>query len=687
MLRRTIFSLRREIEKLMVANRGEIACRVFRTCREMNIRTVALFCEAEHNAKHVVEADEAVCIGPPPAVNSYLRGDHVIEVAKRLGVDAIHPGYGFLSENAEFAEAVTKSGIEFIGPPASAIAAMGSKSESKRIMEAAGVPVVPGYYGANQDPHFLALEADKIGYPVLIKAVSGGGGKGMKIVERTEDFTLMLESAKREARNFFKDDRVILERYVKRPRHIECQIFCDKEGKGVFFFERDCSVQRRYQKVLEEAPAPHLSAEMRQSIGEVALQAAKAVDYVGAGTVEFIFDTTTGDFYFMEMNTRLQVEHPVTEEVCRIKGRPLDLVKLQIKTAMGKPLTFSQEDITLVGSCIEARVYAESPEKGFLPESGPLTFICEPFQGLRGSTRTRLDTGFRQGDEVLIHYDPMLAKVIAWGRNRQEALKGLQKALEEYRIAGINTNIEFLKRCCETAEFAKGGVTTNFISEHEKELLTAPAVTPDVAAMAATACLLHRCDNWRGAFRLNCDTTASVHFSIGDEIVEVHLHTEGSNYHKIYYNVGGQTGSFSVSSGPIIAKHRDLKSLANDFTFLFADGTRHTITAVVTERDVTIIGSFGLHKIRLLPLVDGLGDALAVGGASAKMISPMPGKVTKFAVKNGDRVEKGTVIMILEAMKMEHPIKALQDGRVSFFVREGEMVSGDHTLASVSQAT
>lgn len=687
MLRRTIFSAQRKIEKLMVANRGEIACRVFRTCREMHIRTVALFCEAERNAKHVVEADEAVCIGPPPAINSYLRGDRVIEVAKQLNVDAIHPGYGFLSENADFAEAVTSAGIEFIGPPASAITSMGSKSESKRIMEAAGVPVVPGYYGTNQNARFLAQEAEKVGYPVLIKAVSGGGGKGMKIVERAGDFHFLLESAKREAANFFKDDRVILERYMMRPRHVECQIFCDKEGRGVFFFERDCSVQRRYQKVLEEAPAPHLAAETRQRIGEVALQAAKAVGYIGAGTVEFIFDTTTRDFYFMEMNTRLQVEHPVTEEVCRVKGRPLDLVKLQIKTAMGKPLNFSQEDIALVGSCIEARVYAESPENGFLPESGPLTFIREPFLGQRGSTRTRLDTGFRQGDEVLIHYDPMLAKLIVWGRDRQEALKGMQEALGTYRVAGINTNIEFLKRCCETPEFAKGGVTTNFINDHEKELLTAPAVTPGVAAMAATACLLNRCDNWRGAFRLNGDTKATVHFSIHGKVVEVQLHTEGVNYHKICYNVDGEKGAFSVGSGPVTAKHRDLKSLVNDFTFLFEGGIRHTVSAVVTERDVTIIGSFGLHQIRLLPLTDGFGDASAAGGASAKMVSPMPGKVAKFAVKNGDVVEKGQVIMIMEAMKMEHPIRALQEGKVSFLVKEGEMVDGDHTLAAVTPAS
>ncbi|KAG5497173.1 hypothetical protein GH5_01713 [Leishmania sp. Ghana 2012 LV757] len=683
MLRYSENCLQRKVEKLLVANRGEIACRVFRTCREMHIRTVALFCEAERNAKHVVEADEAVCIGPPPAVNSYLRGDHIINVAKQLNVDAIHPGYGFLSENAGFADAVTRAGIEFIGPPASAILSMGSKSESKRIMEAAGVPVVPGYYGDNQDARFLCEEAGKVGFPVLIKAVSGGGGKGMKIVERPEDFAFMLESAKREATNFFKDDRVILERYVTRPRHIECQIFCDKHGRGVFFFERDCSVQRRYQKILEEAPAPYLSTEMRQRIGEVALQAAKAVGYVGAGTVEFIFDTSTGDFYFMEMNTRLQVEHPVTEEVCRIKGAPLDLVKLQIKTAMGKPLTFSQEDIALVGSCIEARVYAESPERGFLPESGPLTFIREPFQGVRGPTRTRLDTGFREGDSVLIHYDPMLAKVISWGRNREAALKGLRQALNEYKVAGINTNIEFLKRCCEAQEFARGGVTTNFIREHETQLLTAPVVTPEVAAMAATACLLNRCDNWRGAFRLNGDTKAAMHLYIDNNPVEVRLHTEGANYHKIFFSMEGHEGSFSVGSGPVTSKHRDHKSIVNDFTFFFDNGMRHTVLAVVTEGDVTIIGSFGLHQIRLLPLIDGFGNASTASGASAKIMSPMPGKVAKFLVKSGDLVEKGQVLMILEAMKMEHPVKALQYGRVSFFVKEGEVVGGEHVLAAV----
>lgn len=672
MLRRTLCSLR-EIHKLMVANRGEIASRVFRSCRDLNIRTVALFCEAERNAKHVMEADEAVCIGPPPAANSYLHGDRIVEVAKRMSVDAIHPGYGFLSENAVFASMVTEANIEFIGPPSSAIKSMGSKSESKRIMESAGVPVVPGYHGDNQDPEMLYREAKRIGFPVLIKAVSGGGGKGMKIVEKESDFEMLLASAKREAMNFFKDDRVILERYIASSRHIECQIFCDKHGNGVFFFERDCSVQRRYQKVLEEAPAPHLCEATRQQIGSVAIKAAKAVGYVGAGTVEFIFDAEFGDFFFMEMNTRLQVEHPVTEEVCRIRGAPLDLVKLQIFTAMGKPLGFTQNDISLEGSCIEARVYAESPENEFFPESGRLRYIREPRQGVHGGIKTRLDTGFRQGDDVLIHYDPMISKLIVWGPNRSAALKGLRRALDEYKIVGIDTNVEFLKRCCDTKAFAEGGVTTKFIQEHQ-DILLGP-VQPPVYVWVLAA--LSRAGKLHESFRLNSSCSVAVPFISDGAIKSVRL-ASNKDPDCVNFEVSGIRGTIRLGE---VSKTQD--GLSTQIVAFASDGTRYSSTILDSDKEVTVIAEGTVYKLQLKPLAEGFGDTNMHGGASAKITSPMPGKVAKFLVRKGDQVEKGQPILILEAMKMEHPIKAFSHGIVSFSVNEGDIVMGDQVMGAV----
>lgn len=404
------------ITKVLIANRGEISCRVTKTARSMGIATVAVFCDAETNGKHVTVADEAYRVGPPPATTSYLLGEKMIETALKSGAQAIHPGYGFLSENADFAEAVQAAGIEFIGPPSSAIKAMGSKSESKILMMKANVPVLEGYNGDAQGDALLIAEAKKIGYPVLIKAVMGGGGKGMKLVHEESDFLPQLESARREATNFFKDDRVIIERYVTTPRHIEVQVLCDKHGNGFYFYERDCSVQRRHQKVLEECPAM-IPREIARSMGEVAVRAAKAVGYVGAGTVEFIYDAAVDKYYFMEMNTRLQVEHPVTEEAVRVAGEPLDLVRLQLLVAMGHRLPFSQSDITTFGHAIEARVYAESPRDGFLPGSGHLAFVEEPdAYTLPGEAKVRVDTGFRSGDDVLVFYDPMIAKVIAWGK-------------------------------------------------------------------------------------------------------------------------------------------------------------------------------------------------------------------------------------------------------------------------------
>lgn len=678
MFRSLVF--RRQIEKLMVANRGEIARRVFRTCRELNIKTVALFSDVEGDAQHVVEADEAVCIGSPPVSASYLRGDAIVEFARQLNVDAIHPGYGFLSENESFARAVGAAGMEFIGPPASAIASMGSKSESKRIMEEAGVPVVPGYYGENQSLEHLTAEAEKIQFPVLIKAVSGGGGKGMKIVERREDFQHYLESAKREAVSFFKDDRVIIEKYISRPRHIECQIVCDKHGNGVFFFERDCSVQRRYQKVLEEAPAPHISEEVRRSIGDVALKAAKAVGYVGAGTVEFIFDTDTNTFYFMEMNTRLQVEHPVTEEVCRIKGEPLDLVKLQLHAAMGRPFDFTQDDISLVGSCIEARIYAESPEQGFLPGSGPLRYMKEPPLGTIGGCKYRLDSGFREGDEVQIHFDPMISKLIVWGENREEALKGMKRALNNYHVAGIDTNIEFLKRCCDSPAFQQGGVTTNFIAENEASLLTPREVSVEAAVLAALSTQWrHSISSPSGAFRLNGTHEVSVPLHSGTTPVSVVLRSTHEP-RCVEYRVGEKTGTVSWSEPQRTGAGGDILNVVATF-----DQCRRVPAHIALgSTEVSVVANNRVERLQLRLLPDGFGDSSAQPGASARMVSPMPGKISKLLVKNGDRVAKGDRIMILEAMKMEHPIKATQDGVVTFAVQEGEVVGGDHLLGSVA---
>jgi 3-methylcrotonyl-CoA carboxylase alpha subunit len=434
-------SASRPIRTLLVANRGEIACRIFSTARGMGIRTVAVYSEADANAAHVRAADEAHLLGPAPARESYLRIDRILAAAKASGADAIHPGYGFLSENAEFAEAVAAAGMIFVGPPASAIRAMGSKSAAKALMETAGVPLVPGYHGEDQDPELLAREAVRIGFPVLIKASAGGGGKGMKVVERAEDFAATLASAKREAASSFGDDRVLIERYLTRPRHIEVQVFADTHGETVHLFERDCSVQRRHQKVIEEAPAPGMSAERRAAMGKAAVEAARAVGYVGAGTVEFIAEGD--DFFFMEMNTRLQVEHPVTEA---ITGQ--DLVEWQIRVARGEALPCRQEDLVITGHAVEARLYAEDAMRDFLPQTGRLEHLVFP-AGLRA------DAGVASGDVVSHHYDPMIAKLIAHGATREEALGRLADGLAATEVMGLVTNRGFLERILRHPEFAE----------------------------------------------------------------------------------------------------------------------------------------------------------------------------------------------------------------------------------------
>jgi 3-methylcrotonyl-CoA carboxylase alpha subunit len=446
--------------KILIANRGEITCRVIRSARRLGIATVAVYSSADRNALHVEMADEAILIGDPPPRDSYLRGDMVLAAARRTGADAIHPGYGFLSENSDFCQQCSAEGVIFIGPPASAIEAMGSKSAAKRIMEQAGVPLVPGYHGDDQDSEILRAAANDMGYPVLLKAVAGGGGKGMRIVESADEFDRALAAAQREASKSFGNDVMLVEKYLRQPRHVEIQVFCDSHGNGVYLFERDCSVQRRHQKILEEAPAPDVDAKLRARMGEAAVEAANAIHYEGAGTVEFLLDRD-GTFYFMEMNTRLQVEHPVTE---MITG--LDLVEWQLRVAAGETLPLRQDQLSINGHAFEARIYAEDPANDFLPVTGTLSYLQAPAE----SRHVRIDTGVRQGDEVSVYYDPMIAKLVVWDEDRNSALKRLCKALADYRISGMTTNVDFLYNLASSSPFQQADLDTGFIERHHEEI-------------------------------------------------------------------------------------------------------------------------------------------------------------------------------------------------------------------------
>jgi len=483
--------------KILIANRGEIACRVASTARQLGVRTVAVYSDADASARHVALCDEAVRLGPPPARESYLRGDLMIAAARATGAQAIHPGYGFLSENENFAQACGDAGIVFIGPPAKAIFAMGNKSEAKALMARAGVPLVPGYHGADQDPALLKREADRIGYPVLIKASSGGGGKGMRIVRAAAEFAAALESCTREAVASFGDARVLIEKYLDRPRHIEIQVFADGHGHCVYLFERDCSVQRRHQKIIEEAPAPGMSAERRRAMGEAAVAAAQAVGYVGAGTVEFITETVgaaRGTFYFMEMNTRLQVEHPVTE---MIVGH--DLVAWQLRVASGEPLPVRQEELRIHGHALEARIYAENPDRGFLPAIGTLHYLAQPaaveFSGQTNvpPAPVRIDAGVRAGDVISAHYDPMIAKLITWGEDRAQAMARMRAALADVHIVGVANNVDFLGRLIDNPSFAAADLDTGLIERERAHLFAAAPPLP--LEWLALACARVRLDD------------------------------------------------------------------------------------------------------------------------------------------------------------------------------------------------
>ncbi len=661
--------------KILIANRGEIACRVIKTARRMGIRTVAVYSEADANARHVRLADEAVLLGPAAARESYLVADKIVDACKRTGAQAVHPGYGFLSENADFADALAANGIAFIGPPASAIRAMGSKSEAKKLMGKAAVPLTPGYHGDDQTPELLHKEANAIGYPVLIKAAAGGGGKGMRLVEKSEDFPDALASCKREAASSFGNEHVLIEKYITQPRHIEIQVFADSQGDCVYLFERDCSVQRRHQKVLEEAPAPGMTDARRHEMGKAAVAAAKAVGYVGAGTVEFIANQD-GSFYFMEMNTRLQVEHPVTE---MITGQ--DLVEWQLRVAAGQPLPLAQEQLQIRGHALEARIYAEDANKGFLPSTGRLIRLSPPAESLN----VRVDTGVEEGDEITPFYDPMIAKLIVWDEHRDAALARMRKALTDYQVAGVTTNIDFLSRLVACPAFASADLDTGLIERQKDFLFPATQAVPRDTVLVATVGELlweqhaarqaaktcgdpyspwHARDGWR----MNLSSARTISFRDGDTLVDAQVRYQRDHWQ---ITLNGQT---TLARG---------KKLDGDRFAVELDDRRliASVVAVDDKRSVFLQGAtHTLLRDDPLHRVDA-GDSHG-GGLTA----PMPGKVVALLAQPGQTVDKGTPLLILEAMKMEHTIIAPTAGTIkAFCYAAGEQVSDGAALVEFAE--
>jgi 3-methylcrotonyl-CoA carboxylase alpha subunit len=646
--------------KILIANRGEIACRVIKTARRLGIKTVAVYSDADRSARHVAMADEAVHIGPSPARDSYLVGDRLIDAARRTGAQAIHPGYGFLSENPGFAEACGKAGIVFIGPPPAAIHAMGSKSEAKKIMERARVPLVPGYHGDDQSVDLLAREAERIGYPVLIKASAGGGGKGMRVVESAAKFADSLAGAKREAKASFADDHVLVEKYLTRPRHIEIQVFADGHGSCLYLFERDCSIQRRHQKVIEEAPAPAMDPARRKAMGEAAVAAAKAIGYQGAGTVEFIANQD-GTFYFMEMNTRLQVEHPVTEA---ITGQ--DLVEWQLIVAAGGRLPLTQDQLRIDGHAVEVRLYAEDPARNFLPSTGTLVHLRLPEEG----PHVRVDTGVRQGDTVTPFYDPMIAKVIVHDRDRTSAMRRMAALMGETEVVGVTTNAALLKALCSHPAFVGGEVDTGFIERHRADLFAKIQPADDRALAVATlariiewqeaahAAAQASADPWspwtrQNAFRLLDEGHDEVRWKDGEREVAVIARRQRNGSVRLELPGGALDAQVRrVEEGRLAIR------LGED-----------TFTATVVRRQATDAVDYTVFAdgiSRRLGLVDPLDvtqyEAAASGEAAVR--APLPGKIIDLRVKVGDSVSKGQPLLVLEAMKMEHTLAAPMDGKI-----------------------
>jgi 3-methylcrotonyl-CoA carboxylase alpha subunit len=656
--------------KILIANRGEIACRVAATARRLGVKTVAVYSDADAKAKHVAACDEAVYIGGSAPKDSYLQWQRILDAARATGAQAVHPGYGFLSENEDFAQACVAAGLVFIGPPASAIQAMGLKAESKQLMEKAGVPLVPGYHGADQDLGLLKREADRIGYPVLIKASAGGGGKGMRAVDKAEDFDAALASCKREATNSFGDDAVLIEKYVQRPRHIEIQVFGDSHGNYVYLFERDCSVQRRHQKVLEEAPAPGMTKELRAQMGEAAVAAARAVNYVGAGTVEFIVEQAADGamrFFFMEMNTRLQVEHPVTEA---ISGQ--DLVEWQLRVASGEPLPLAQDQLQITGHAIEARICAENPDNNFLPATGTLQVARWPAhvafarnadaQPFHDAAPVRIDAGVREGDAISPFYDSMIAKLIVHGDTREQALARLDAALARTHIVGLATNVQFLRHVVHSKSFSQADLDTALIPREaavlfkQEKLGLAFTVACAVAHTLAGEQQLERqaaqqgwTDPWsrRDSWRSHGDFRRRFDFEFHGEKLVAHLsylHDGG-----LHLAVGDAAGTLQFSSA----------GAGLDVLFM---GQRQQVSVYHSGEVNHVFGSAGATQITVVDALAHAGDTQAEGG---RLTAPMPGKVVSFAVKAGDQVKRGQALAVMDAMKMEHTIAAPMDGTVT----------------------
>ena len=650
------------LQKILIANRGEIACRIMRTAKQMGLTTVAVYSDADKNAQHVKMADEAYHIGAAPSKDSYLVADKILNVAKMSGADCIHPGYGFLSENSEFANVCEANNIAFIGPPASSIEAMGSKTRAKEIMAAANVPLVPGYYGDKQDPSFLQAEAEKIGYPVLIKAAFGGGGKGMRIVSKASEFISALEGAKREATAGFGNDLVLLERYVDQPRHVEVQVFADNYGNCVYLGDRDCSLQRRHQKVIEEAPAPGLSDSLRKEMGEAAVRCALAIDYRGAGTVEFLL---CGDeFFFMEMNTRLQVEHPVSEMVTGV-----DLVNWQINVASGLALPLAQADIQLQGHSFEARIYAEDPSNDFIPCSGTIEALYTP----ANSEYVRIDTGIAQGDEISPYYDPMIAKLIVHDDNRDQALSRLQQALTQFHLAGFSTNISFLYNLAIHPRFKQGAPSTHFIAEQGEALVTIdPSLLQTSRLIAGFAYLASLGSNTSSAnpwqqlhgFSLNAPQQVNIPFS--DTPLNAIKTAQG-------YSMSINDNTFEVQG-----------ELADGYCNVSINGAKHTAHVSHVDNAITVMNQALQTKLECVDkhfISSHENEALPLA-------APLNGTVVKHLLEVGSTITKGDAVVIIEAMKMEYTLNAPHDGVLkSYCFAEGELVSHGALLAIVEDTT